>query len=384
MRTDRLQVIEETYPELATAVRLRSDRIVQSWEGLVRRAVPSPAAGLELSELRDNLPEILGQMADTFETASAREHSVTAHGTPSLGSSRYRQKYLMRDLLAEDRLLRRAVIEHVGSALCRPMLVAESVALNAAMDLVVQQEVLAFCDCEKDESRSEAEAELKHISFFAHEMNNNLNAMGLQLRVLRDLLAQSPEYAEDVACLDEMQEAIRETAAGMRHLQEYERLRNTGIRPEGKPVCLQDVAAVQARFASEEAASKGLNLVVDVSPDAQVISDHALVAIVLRNLLGNAIKYSSAGTVRIHAEYRMPYGQTPRWALAVTDEGPGIGPEESEQIFRAFRRGEPHGQTGHGLGLAIASQAAKLLGAELSLESEVGRGSTFRLTFPAT
>ena len=55
-------------------------------------------------------------------------------------------------------LLRRAVIENVGSALCRPMLVAENVALNGAMDMVVEQEVLAYCDCEKDESKSEAEA----------------------------------------------------------------------------------------------------------------------------------------------------------------------------------------------------------------------------------
>lgn len=381
MRTNRTHVIEESYPELASAVRLRSDGIVQSWEGLVRRSFAFPAAGLDVLELRDHLPEILCHMADGFEAAPVGENSRMPEATPSLGAARFSQKYQICDLLTEDRLLRRALIEHVGSALSRPILVAENVALNGAMDMVVQQEVLAYCDCEKDECKNEAEAELKHISFFAHEMNNNLNALGLQLRLLRERLAPSPQYAEDIECLDEMQQTIRETAAGMRHLQEYERLRNSGIVPEGKPVKLRELAEAQARWSARECESKGLRLVVEVSPEACVHSDAGLIAIVLRNLVGNAIKYSSAGTVRIHSEFRMPAGQPGRWALAVSDEGPGIGPEERAYIFAAFHRGRSHGQSGHGLGLAIASQAAKLLGAELSVESEVGRGSIFRLTF---
>ncbi|MDB5353862.1 MAG: histidine kinase [Phycisphaerales bacterium] len=382
MRANGTFVPEETYPELATAMRLRSDRILQSWEGLVRRADPCPAAGLDVSELRDHLPEILGHMADTFETASARDNPRMPEVTPSLGTSRFRQKYHIGDVLAEDRLLRRSVIEHVDSALCRPMLVAENIALNSAVDLVVQQEVLAYRDCEKDESKDETEGELKRLSFYVHEMNNNLNVVGLRLRLLRDRLAPCSEFAEDVAALDEMQHTIRETAVGMRHFQEYERLRESGVTPEGKPVRLHDLAAALARWSAREAASKGLNLVVEVSPDAQVISDHALIAIVMRNLVGNAIKYSSAGTVHIRSEYGAAHGQAARWTLAVSDEGPGIGPAERCQIFHAFCRGEAHGQAGQGLGLAIASRAAKLIDAELSLESEMGKGSTFRLTFP--
>ena len=70
------------------------------------------------------------------------------------------------------------------------------------------------------------------------------------------------------------------------------------------------------------------------------------------------------------------------WVLSVSDEGPGIAPEHLRNIFEAFRRGEMHGQSGVGLGLAIASRAAKLLGAELTVESKLGVGSTFRLAFP--
>jgi signal transduction histidine kinase len=66
----------------------------------------------------------------------------------------------------------------------------------------------------------------------------------------------------------------------------------------------------------------------------------------------------------------------------VTDEGPGIAPDKMRHIFDAFRRGEVHGQQGVGLGLAIASQGAKLLGAELSVASELNVGSSFHLIFP--
>lgn len=67
----------------------------------------------------------------------------------------------------------------------------------------------------------------------------------------------------------------------------------------------------------------------------------------------------------------------------MADEGPGIAPEYLDRIFEAFGRGEALGQAGVGLGLAIASQAAKLLDAELTVESELGRGAIFSLILPA-
>jgi signal transduction histidine kinase len=63
----------------------------------------------------------------------------------------------------------------------------------------------------------------------------------------------------------------------------------------------------------------------------------------------------------------------------VSDRGPGIPPEITGRLFEAFTRGNTFGQPGVGLGLAIASQAAKLLDGSLEVESKVGDGSTFRL-----
>ena len=75
-------------------------------------------------------------------------------------------------------------------------------------------------------------------------------------------------------------------------------------------------------------------------------------------------------------------GAPAAWELSVTDHGPGIAPQHRQRLFDAFARGETHGQPGVGLGLAIAAQAAKLLGGRLTFESEVGAGSTFRVLIP--
>jgi signal transduction histidine kinase len=66
----------------------------------------------------------------------------------------------------------------------------------------------------------------------------------------------------------------------------------------------------------------------------------------------------------------------------VSDQGPGIAPENLTHLFDAFQRADTYGKPGVGLGLSIASEATRLLGGKLEVESVVGVGSTFRLLLP--
>lgn len=68
----------------------------------------------------------------------------------------------------------------------------------------------------------------------------------------------------------------------------------------------------------------------------------------------------------------------------MTDTGPGIPAEKQELIFEEFTRLDPEAQHGAGVGLAISRKMARLLGGDISVESEVGRGSTFTLWLPTT
>jgi signal transduction histidine kinase len=127
--------------------------------------------------------------------------------------------------------------------------------------------------------------------------------------------------------------------------------------------------------------AKEKDLELRASGDGQVNTDRELLSIVLQNLLGNAIKYSKQGEIKLTAECGVNGNGATR--ISVSDQGPGIAPEKIADLFKPFARGETHGQSGSGLGLSIARQAADLLGAKLWAESKLGQGSTFFVDLPA-
>ena len=368
----------QPFPELAAALRSQSTAIIERWVEQVRLALPS-VRHLTFEELRDGQPAILARMADALASASAEDAERLAEQSPSQGITRFRQRYDVRELVLEDRLLRRIIIEHVQGAMDRRMTLAEQVALDMAIDVMLQQAVVAFVGEQHSQLRVAAEAELKYLSFLSHDLNNNLSTVTLFLKLLRRRLESSPAFAADVRTLDDAQQAVTNTIGGMARLLESERLRKASVPVERRPVNLHGVLATAVRQSSEAAEKKGIKIAVDALPDVVAETDRELIGLVVQNFVGNAVKYSSKGTVRVGAAWAGG-----RCVLSVTDEGPGIAVEHLSRIFDAFARGEMHGQGGVGLGLAIASQAAKLLGAELTVESKVGVGSTFRLALPPT
>jgi signal transduction histidine kinase len=146
-----------------------------------------------------------------------------------------------------------------------------------------------------------------------------------------------------------------------------------------------DLAAVcrtaAARFVPI-ARAHGIELGVDVRR-APVEADERLLGMILDNLLSNAIRYTPPGG---HIDLRLRRRGS-ELVVAVRDTGVGIAPEHQRRVFdRLYRVGEARDRAsgGSGLGLAIAQRAARALGGRLELESELGRGSEFRLVVPAT
>jgi len=137
------------------------------------------------------------------------------------------------------------------------------------------------------------------------------------------------------------------------------------------------------------AEKKNLDLGLDVDPELPVISqDLGKLQQILSNLLSNAIKFTpEGGRVRVRAEVV----DEARFTLTVTDTGIGIPLEDQERIFEKFRQGAAvPGQRetltreyeGTGLGLSITKELAKLLGGEIRLQSEFGKGSVFVVELP--
>ncbi|WP_336212040.1 HAMP domain-containing protein [Nonomuraea sp. LPB2021202275-12-8] len=157
------------------------------------------------------------------------------------------------------------------------------------------------------------------------------------------------------------------------------------------------VDLLEAAFAPL-AADKGLALTVDVDPDVQqeLHADEQRLQQVLRNLLSNAVKFTPKGEVKLRVaqapadvdfDDETLHGARDLLAFQVIDTGIGIAPDKREVIFEAFRQAD--GTTsrkygGTGLGLAICRDIARLLGGEIHVDSELGKGSTFTLYLPAS
>jgi len=129
-----------------------------------------------------------------------------------------------------------------------------------------------------------------------------------------------------------------------------------------------------ATFA-EEARARGIEYDLELGEGAVLITDGDRVLQIVTNLLSNALHWTPEGG-RVDLGLGVDNGEV---AVAVSDTGPGIAPQQEERIFRPFWSGEDGGT---GLGLAIARELALALGGRLELHTEPGRGSRFVLVLP--
>jgi len=142
---------------------------------------------------------------------------------------------------------------------------------------------------------------------------------------------------------------------------------------------LDDLAAMMAPLAAE----KGLSFATLVDPDVphRVRADDVCLRQILINLLGNAVKFTEEGSIRLYLTYN-----DGRLVATVSDTGPGISIADQERVFRAFERGTDinESRAGAGLGLTITLQLAKLMRGEISLDSLPGQGCTVSVHVPMT
>ncbi len=148
----------------------------------------------------------------------------------------------------------------------------------------------------------------------------------------------------------------------------------------------------QCDFFRPQTERKNIDLEVDVEPGLpDLFQDQAKVQQILSNLLSNAIKFTpEGGRISVRARRDTEGGEL---LLMIADTGVGIAEEDQVAMFEKFRQGQAvmaqgdaitREYSGTGLGLSIVKELCKLLGGEVSLESQLGRGSTFTVRLPWT
>ncbi|WP_178130259.1 hybrid sensor histidine kinase/response regulator [Reyranella sp. CPCC 100927] len=211
-----------------------------------------------------------------------------------------------------------------------------------------------------------------------HDLRQPLHALSLFATALSGDL-------KDPASLDRlrhMQRAIAALETSFNLMLDISRLDSGKAEAVREPVALAPVfRALNDRFA-EPARLKGLSLRF-APTQACVTGDPVMIDRLLGNLIDNAIKYTTSGSVWVGARLREKGGA---WLVEVRDSGIGIAPEMQSRVFEEFFQVDNAGrdrERGLGLGLAIVRRLADTLGFTLTLRSAIGRGSCFAVRMPA-
>ena len=214
------------------------------------------------------------------------------------------------------------------------------------------------------------------LAMVSHDLRQPLQTLALLNGALRRMIRDE----ECLAVLREGELAVDAMSGLVSTLLDVRRLESGAFKPEITDFEIAPLFEQLRHDFSATVADKGLRLSID-APTACAHSDVTLVTQILRNLLSNAIKYTQQGSVELRCESRAR-----KLRFTVNDTGIGIAPDQLGLIFDDFFQiaGSPDGSDqGHGLGLTIVQRAAKLLGTEVTVESEVGKGSRFSFELPA-
>jgi HAMP domain-containing protein/signal transduction histidine kinase/ActR/RegA family two-component response regulator len=230
------------------------------------------------------------------------------------------------------------------------------------------------------------------LTNMSHEIRTPLNSMMILAQMLaaneaKNLSVQQQEWAAII------HSAGRDLLALINQILDLSKVEAGRIETHLQPYPLRELCEFVERTFRPVALQKGLEFSVQLAAGAPVsiVTDRQLLEQILKNLLANAFKFTERGRVELRIG-PAPAGQAYRsealahapavLAMAVTDSGVGISPDQHDRIFEAFQQADASITRkfgGTGLGLTISREYARTLGGEIAVQSRAGEGSTFTL-----
>ena len=220
---------------------------------------------------------------------------------------------------------------------------------------------------------------------FSHDVKNPIGAADGYASLLADGIygPLNPKQQESIA---RIRRSIHDALGLIDDLHELARAETGHLSLTSEPVDFAELVRDIAEEYDAGAKAKGLSLTTAVATDVPIVqTTRARVRQIASNLLSNAIKYTESGSVTVRVAHSPvgPLDDHGDWVtIEFSDTGHGIPSEKLDVIFEEFRRVGDSNQTGAGLGLAISRSLAHALGGQITVTSEVGRGSTFSLWLP--
>ena len=231
-----------------------------------------------------------------------------------------------------------------------------------------------------DELRAATAAKDQFLAMMSHELRTPINAI-IGYTDLLDLGVHGPLNESQRTMMNRVLDTSNHLLGLVNDLLDLTKIAAGRIDLRFEEVPIERVVKRAVDQIAPLAAGKDLSVEVEGEDDLVAVADETRLSQILINLASNAVKFTEEGTIRI--EYA--HAEADRARIVVRDTGPGIAARDQERVFDEFYQvdsGLARNVGGSGLGLAISRRLARLMGGEISLESEPGRGSAFIVELP--
>ncbi|SBW07434.1 putative Histidine kinase [uncultured delta proteobacterium] len=264
-------------------------------------------------------------------------------------------------------------------------LIQLSLFIDSAVNIMNRHEYFRYLKEAKETAERLNRAKDEFLANISHELRTPLNGILSMLQLL-ELSSLPPEQLEH---------ARAATSSGKALLRIIGDILDLSVMESGKmtmhtvPYSLRDVLHSTINLFAGELAQKGLRLDLEIAPDVPELmrGDDARMRQIVFNVMGNAIKFTEKGAVSIYCGLVGSRPDRRRVYLAIADTGIGIPDDQHSLIFDAFTQVDSSSSrkyAGTGLGLNIVRRLMAAMGGSLTLESELGRGTTVHLSLPVT
>jgi PAS domain S-box-containing protein len=241
--------------------------------------------------------------------------------------------------------------------------------------------------------RAEAADQIKSafLATMSHELRTPLNSIiGFTGIILQGLAGPlNPEQSKQLGLVST---SARHLLALVNDVLDISKIEAGQLEVAREPFDLRQSIAKAVALVAPQAQAKQIELRVQLAPElGEAVSDQRRFEQILLNLLSNAVKFTERGEIALAADFLADFNSPgaasgqPAVRLRVSDTGMGIKPEDLPTLFRPFRQidsGLSRRHEGTGLGLAICGRLVNLMGGEIRVESEWGKGSAFSVTLP--